>query len=120
MTEQHLKPLNRWRELFKDIGLDFIEEKADQYTVRYRGRAYAPYKMKLDLTRNYGHVESSGDFETNYGGRTVYGTMWDEDSSEHVHGSMPFDEWVLHYLNRMAKIVRGEVGPRRLMFVSGS
>ena len=107
MNHQQLDTLNRWCERFEDVGLEFTETANGMLKVTFRGRKYAPYKMTINLEKEFGHVESSGDFEQNHGGHTRYGTMWDEDESERQHGTHPFEAWVVYYLERMAKILRG-------------
>ena len=119
MSDEHIEIMHAWMDQYDDVGLSFdeVDESSAWVNVTFRSLKYPPYKMKLNLTNPYGHVESSGDFEINRGGLTCYGTMWDEDISERSHSKMPFSDWVDYYLARMAKLIRND--DDSLIFVGG-
>ena len=119
MTTQHAAMLTQWSERYKDIGLRFIEQQPGVYQAQYDGLEFPPYKFTLNLNTHVGHVESGGDYEFNYNGHTTYGTMWDQDESDRYHGTLAFEQWVTHYLDRMAKVVRGSTNTA-LRWVSGT
>ena len=107
MTDEHLATLMRWMDLYEDIGLGFEPVNGDTHKATYKGMKYPPLSLEINLITRYGHVESGGDFETNHNGSTRFGTMWDEDESERYYSSMPFEDWVEHYLKKMENIICG-------------
>ena len=92
MEIEHLKIFHKWMDEYEQLGLGFAEihGRPDWFKVYYRTATYPPYKMEINLSRSCGHVESGGDYESNHGGSTAYGTMWDESPDERYHSEMPY------------------------------
>ena len=120
MEIEHLKIFHKWMDEYEQLGLGFAEipGRPDWFKVYYRTATYPPYKMEINLSRSCGHVESGGDYESNHGGSTTYGTMWDESPDERDRSEMPFMDWVAHYLQRMSEAIRTK--GKRCAFVSGT
>lgn len=103
--------LERWGAPYRNLQISFDPTKDEGvFTVSYGVAKYPPYDFKINLKNSSGYIQSSGNYESNYQGTVTRGSQWDDHESGPSTYSMPFEEWVVYYLDRMARKFKGEPG----------
>jgi len=103
--------LKRWGAPYQDLQISFDPTKDEGvFKVTYGVAKYPPYKFTINLKRSSGYIQSSCNYESNYQGTVTRGDQWDDDESGPSTHTRPFEEWVVYYLDRMARKLRGAPG----------